>query len=105
MKKLDNTILEKVSTAVEKYIKAYPLEYQNFKKQQNFKRSNLNNDWAEVNGYEGVVIRALVEYPETLSFLIKMVLDDAEFLIFKEDKYQIWFGNKFSDFRVTVDKL
>lgn len=105
MKKLDNIILQKIDTAVRKYIETYPIEYQNFRKQQNFKRANLNNDWAEVNGHEGVVIRALVEYPESLNFLIKMVLDDAEFLQFREDKYQIWFGNKFADFRVTDNKL
>lgn len=101
----DKDVKLKVTDIVGAYIKAYPLEYGAFIKQQEYKRQNLQNDWAEVNGYEGVVIRQLNEYPETLAALIKIGLSDSEHMVFQSEKFQKWFGNNFKNFNVTNKKL
>ena len=96
-------IKQKVADIVENYTKNYPTEFANFIKQQKAKKANLKNDWAEVNGYQGVVIRMLNEYPETLAALFKIGLTDAEHMEFRGEKMQIWFGNKFRYFS-AIDK-
>jgi len=103
--KLDKELIDKVELAVKKYIKAYPAEFAAYKKYMSSYRANLRTPWAEVNGYDNVMIRELIRWPSELYNLIKAVLTPIEQLEFAQDKYQIWFGNKFADFRATEGKL
>jgi hypothetical protein len=105
-KKMDSNkdIKEKVTNIVNAYIKSYPVEYAAFQKQQKLYRDNLKNKWAELKGSD-VMVRELNRYPETLAAFIKLGLSDAEYLEFRETKMQLWFGNTFADFRVTIQKL
>lgn len=103
--KLDKILTDKVTLLTEKYIREFSFEFQQYKKQMSAYRSNLKTPYAEISGYQGVVIRELIKYPETLYMIFKAFLSDLEQIEFAQDKYQIWFGNKFADFRVTEGKL
>lgn len=103
--KLDKVITDKIELLTGKYIKEFSFEFQAFRKQMNAYRANLKTPYAEISGYQGVVIRELIKYPETLYMIFKAFLSDLEQIEFAQDKYQIWFGNKFADFRSTEGKL
>lgn len=98
-------IKAKVGMIVTNYIKNCRPEFDQFRKEQKQRRDNLTNKWAELKGTEGVVIRELLRMPETLNALLKIGLTDAEYLEFREQKMQFWFGNTYTDFKMVEGKL
>jgi len=105
MLKLSPALCEKITKITEDYIKDNPIEWINFRSQQKVIRDNLKTKWAEVNGEEGIVIREILQTPETLYTLFKMKLSPIESLEFNEERYKLWFGNKFPDFRTSEGRL
>jgi hypothetical protein len=101
---LSQELCKKVSGLVKKYIKGFPDEFRAFKLQMSFSRNGLRTKWAELDG-QGVVIREILQIPENLHNMLKAELTTFEFEEFQEEKYKIWFGNKFADFRSTEEKL
>lgn len=102
---LSQALCQKVTKIVTKYIKENPDEWEAFKFQQRKVRDGLRTKWAEVNGHEGVLVREILQIPELFFNMLRMELSDDEYLEWTEDRYKVWFGNKFPDFRTTEDKL
>lgn len=99
-----NELKDKIKAIVSSYLRNYQPEFTAFRKQQQYKKSQLKNEWAEMKGTD-VMVRQLNEYPETLFALFKIGLSDAEFLEFKDTKMQIWFGREYRDFSAIEGKL
>lgn len=97
-------IKQKVTNTVKRYQDNNREEFLNFRKQQQYLKDNLKNDWAEMKGSD-IIVRKLNEYPELLNAMIKMALSSAEYEEFRSTKLQLWFGNTFSDYRVTNQRL
>lgn len=108
--KLSEALCQKLIDIVAIYIKNYPEEYKQFRKEQAFYQGNLKNPFAEVSGMDGVVIRELLRLPERFDTLLKLSLSTNELMEWCREVnhvpiYQIWFGNKFSTFRATKGSL
>lgn len=101
----NNDIKHKVTIVVDSYLKNYKTEATQFAKEIKLYREGLNNKWAELKKGSDIVVRELNRYPETLDALIKIGLDDAEYIEFRSQKMQFWFGNQFPIFKVTEGKL
>ena len=94
---MSEALCQKVSNITNKYILDNPVEWKNFCKQQKMTRSNLRTRWAEVNGVEGLVIREILQIPETLFTLLKLGLTKTEYMEYSEEKFKLWFADKFPD--------
>lgn len=109
--KLNEALCKKLEDIVAMYIKHYPEEYKQYRKQQDIYQNNLRNKFAEISGVDGVVIRELLRLPETFATLLQLSLTTEQLIEWsREDSnhvpiYQIWFGNKFTTFRATKDRL
>lgn len=110
MQKLSPALCQKLENIVNNYIKNFPTEWEAFRIQMKAKRSQQTK-WAEMAGEQGVVIRALLEIPETLWALFKIGLTDSEMLEFKTENtknlpiYQQWLSKRFPDFKVSEENI
>ena len=102
---LSEVLCQKVINITNNYIKDYPVEWENFKKQMKAVRGNLKTKWAEVSGMEGVIIREILQMPETLFTLLKLKLSEVEYLEFSEDRYKKWLAMEFPDMKSAEGRL
>lgn len=98
-------IKAKVDLIVKNYIKNCRPEFDQFRKEQKSRREQLITKWSELKGHDGVVMRELNRMPETLFALLKVGLTDSEYIAFREQKMQFWFGNSYPDFKMTEGRL
>ena len=101
---LSEALCQKVTNITNKYIKDYPVEWINFCKQQKVMRNNLRTKWAELPKTD-MVVREILQMPETLFTLLKMGMSEVEYLEWTEERYKFWFGNRFPDFKSTEERL
>ena len=94
------TIKQKVQIAYDSYKRNFPDEYQTFLKEQARRRDGLKDEkFAEIKGTD-ISLRQILEYPETLSMLIRQTFSDDEEIQWKEFTVQKWFAETYPEFKI-----
>src|ERR1044072_9269646 len=97
-------IQNKIIAVVNSYKQFYPDEYIAVYKQVKERRMHLPNKFGDLTktNKTDILERPLNEFPETLFTLFNKTLSESESQYFNSIKGQHWFGNHFSEFRVTT---
>lgn len=92
----------KIRTAVAAYQEMFPEDYKDVLRVIEYQRQNLKTDLAEITETRGGGDwRAGLTFPERLSIMIGMKLNDVEREAFRETKNLQWFGKEFPQFRIA----
>lgn len=97
---MNKELQAKVSTCIGIYKQVYKQEYDQFLIEKKQLMSTINNKWSALPGTD-YIVRELNRYPETLATIIKRTLTDDEHKEFREEKFQIWFGNNNKEFNMA----
>lgn len=100
---------ERIKKVVREYIRAFPVEYENFLKSHRVRQYNKQNKFAEIKGGDQLV-RHLVEIPESLYMALRMKLEDEQFnWLYSVGGFEnshagmSWFMKTFPQFKVSED--
>ena len=98
---IETSIKKKINDAVEDYMAMHREEYSKFLRQMEWRRQNLDNEYAALKNDGHTIIRALYEIPETLSVMIAKKLTDKEFDDANSLEFDRWFAENYPQFRLT----
>ncbi len=94
-------IQDKISSIVDEYKRIFPAEYRLAVEAVKKKRENMQTKFGEIKG-NGIVERAIAEYPETLFTSLNLQLDSDSLAYFSSKKGIRWFANKYREYSLVV---
>ena len=99
---IDPKVKMKINTAVADYMKMFPEDWEECKREIQIQRQNLDNEYAKLKETHAIT-RALYTIPEKLSGMIAKKLSPEEIALFTEKENARWFAKEYQIFRISKE--